>query len=193
MRRCSSCAARFCFTPSMARRRWLRPWPLPPPRKWRRCRIAGAKSIVNFLVVIGFPQRIGVAGAAHECHFLRRQGAGGRGQACLQTLEAGRLGGEIDFQLRLARQRAHRGGDGPFERLGRRFRFRHGGFPCSTGSPHTRGCWSIVIPQPDGVALAAAWATLRAGTLSLPALADAPHATSTLAALSGNSSPKARW
>ena len=91
--------------------------------------IAGAESIVNFLVVIGLAQRIGIAGAAHECHFLGRQGAGGRGQAGLQTLEAGRLGGEIDFQLRLARQRAHRGGDGPLERLGRRFQVSPRGLP----------------------------------------------------------------
>ena len=125
-------------------------------------RRGGAEAAVHFLVVIGLAQGIGVAGAAHQRHFLRRQIAVRRGQAGLQALQRRRLGGEIDFQLRLARQRTHRDGDGALERFGGRFQV-----------------WPRRLPLFN-------WIPAYAGML-------VAYATSTFAALSGNSSPKARW
>ena len=77
-----------------------------------------AELLVDLVFVIGAPQRIGVARAAHDGDFVRRQIARGQRQARLQTLERRRLGAEIDFELRLARERAHRRRDGALERFG---------------------------------------------------------------------------
>ena len=75
------------------------------------CRgIGGLRAIliVERIFVIGAAQRIGVALAAHDGDFRRRQIARGQRQARLEPFERRRLGAEIDFQLRLARERPHR-------------------------------------------------------------------------------------
>jgi hypothetical protein len=87
----------------------------PPARR--------AGTVVDFLVVIGLAQGIGVADAAHQRHIL-----GGRLRAAraggLQALQRGRLAGEIDFQLRLGRQR-RTATERPLERFGGGFRLGH--------------------------------------------------------------------
>ena len=54
---------------------------------------------VQEIFVIGATQSIGVARAAHDRNFGRRQIARGQGQARLQTLERGRLGAEIRLRV----------------------------------------------------------------------------------------------
>jgi len=80
---------------------------------------------VQRIFVIGAAQRIGVACAANDRHFRRRQVARGQGQARLEALESGRLGAEIHFEFRLACKRTNRTGDRALERFGWVFGF-HG-------------------------------------------------------------------
>jgi hypothetical protein len=60
--------------------------------------------IVQRIFVIGPAQRIGVACAAHDRDFRRRQIARRQGQPRLQPFEGRRLGAEIHFQFRLTRE-----------------------------------------------------------------------------------------
>ena len=128
--RCSSCAARLCGDAFHRQRAdGFHPRLFGGFEDGGGVGRGGPELVVDLLVVIGLAQGIGIARAAHQGDFMGRQIAGGRGQARFQALERRRLGGEIDFQLRLARQRAHRVGDGALEGLGRVFRFRPRGFP----------------------------------------------------------------
>ena len=84
----------------------------------RAIRRLRAVLIVKLVLVIGPAQRIGIARAAHDRDFVRRQIARGQRQPCLQAFERRRLGAEIDLELRLAREAAHRDRDRALERLG---------------------------------------------------------------------------
>ena len=66
-------------------------------------------------------QRDRVGMAAHDRGLVRVELARRLGQPRLAARQAGPLGGEGDFELRLARDGAHAAGDRALERLGRRF------------------------------------------------------------------------
>ena len=79
-------------------------------------------------IVAGQPQRDRIGVAAHDRRFRAGELARRLGQADLAAHQAGALGGEGDFQLRLARDGAQAAGDRALERLGRRVLRRRFGF-----------------------------------------------------------------
>ena len=86
----------------------------------RRLVLRGEPAMHRF-VMAGEPQRHGIGEAAQDRRLARARPARRLGQARLGALGAasqrGLVGGESDFEFRVARHRARAGGDGPLERL----------------------------------------------------------------------------
>ena len=99
------------------------------------------------VVVAGEPQRDRIGIAAHDRRLVLAELARRLRQPHLAAHQAGPFGGEIDLQLRLARQRAHAAGHRALERLGGRFLGR--GFRFDVGGHVLRSCARVlasVIP-----------------------------------------------
>ena len=86
-----------------------------------RLRVARHQLAMHFRIVAGEFQRDRIGVAAHDRGIAPRHLARRLRQPRLARRQAGALGGERHFQLRLARDRAQAAGDRALERLGRGF------------------------------------------------------------------------